>query len=292
MVFNFNKCLTAVLLAVVLLSVAYTFETRKTNSYADTATYTGGDIVSYNMCLIGNTAETLTFPLITKDTVNSLKLKNLSGGAKSHITSSLSFDPSDYITYNEYNIYNFSITFRNKDAYNNGYSLTIPKMTLSINDEDHTYKTPNLSFCNDTYISNNYEYRVNSDDLVVVDTNTAYYTIPTSDNLASFTMLANKDVTIMDMKPLDYFTINDLAINGSPTEADSVYMKLRKENKFKATYSLSYNNYTYSNKILKSSIVIKYKVNDTYCLYISNAPLYVFPGYSKNYAMERYIDEL
>ena len=77
-----------------------------------------------------------------------------------------------------------------------------------------------------------------------------------------------------------------------PTEAENVYMKLRKENKFKATYSLSYNDYTYSNKILKSSIIIKYKVNDTYCIYISNAPLYVFPGYSKNYAMERYIDEM
>ena len=50
MVFNFNKCLTAALLAVALLSVAYIFETHKTNSYADTSTYMGGDIVSYNMC--------------------------------------------------------------------------------------------------------------------------------------------------------------------------------------------------------------------------------------------------
>ena len=292
MVFNFNKCLTAVLLAVALLSVAYIFETRKSNSYADTATYTGGNIVSYNICLINDTAETLTFPLITKDTVRSLELKSLSGGAKSYITSSLSFDSSDYITYNEYNIYNFSITFRNKNIFDKGYSLSIPKFTLKINNNEYSYKTPQLSICNDRYISNNYEYTVNSDDLVIVNSNTAYYTLPTADNLASFTMYANKDITLMNIKPLDFFTINDLNINGSPTEAENVYMKLRKENKFRASYSLSYNDYSYSKNIIKSSIVIKYKVNDNYCIYISNSPLYVFPGYSKNYAMERYIDEL
>jgi len=105
-------------------------------------------------------------------------------------------------------------------------------------------------------------------------------------------MYANKDVTVMTIKPLDFFTISDLSLNGSPTDADGVYMKLRKENKFKTAFSLSYNDYNYSNKIVKTSIVVKYKVNDSYNMYISNSPLYVFPGYSKNYAMERYIDNL
>ena len=39
-------------------------------------------------------------------------------------------------------------------------------------------------------------------------------------------------------------------------------------------------------------IIIKYKKGDSYNIYISNTPLYVFPGYTKNYAMERYIDNL
>ena len=292
MVFNFNKCLTAALLAVALLSVAYIFETRKTDSYADTATYIGGEIVSYNMCLISDSPVTLSFPLISKENIASVKLLSIGESASSHISSTLTFDSTDFITYNEYNIYNFSITFQNKSSYAKGYSIEIPKLKLEINDSKFTYKTPDFSLCSDTYISNNREYMVNSDSLVVVDTNTAYYTLPTTENLAKCTLKTNDEVTLMNIKPLSYFNISDFKINNTPADSQNIYMKLEDNEEFKTSYALNYTDYSYANKIVKTAMIVKYKVGEQHCLYITNAPLYVFPGYSKNFAMERYIDNL
>lgn len=292
MVFNFNKCLTAALLAVALLSVAYIFETRKTDSFADTATYMGGDIVSYNMCLISDAPVTLSFPLICKENIASVKLLSIGESASNHISSTLTFDSTDFITYNEYNIYNFSITFQNKSSYAKGYSIEIPKIKLEINDSNYTYKTPDFSLCSDTYISNNREYQVNSDSLVVIDTNTAYYTLPTTENLAKCTLKTNADVTLMNIKPLSYFNISDFKINNTPADSQNIYMKLKNDEEFKTSYALNYTDYSYANKIIKTAMIVKYSVGDKQCLYITNAPLYVFPGYSKNFAMERYIDNL
>ena len=292
MVFNFNKCLTAALLAVALLSVAYIFETHKTNSYADTTTYMGGDIVSYNMCLISDTPLTLSFPIITKDTISSIELLSIGKSASSHILTSLTFDQTDFITYNDYNIYNFSISFRNKSTYAKGYSIDIPKINLKINNKKQTYNTPDLSFCSDTYISNNNEYCVNSNDLIVSDTNTAYYTIPTTENLASLTLKTNSNVELINFKTTGFFNISDFSINNTPADSNNLYLKLKKNNTFYTKYALNYTDYKYSSKIVKSSLIVTYKVGDKYCVYVTNAPLYVFPGYSKNFAMERYIDNL
>ena len=292
MKFNFNKCLTAALLALALLSVAYVFETRRTNSYANTAPYMGGDIISYNMCLINDTPITLSFPLISKDNISSVELLSIGESAASHIISELTFDSTDFITYNEFNIYNFSITFRNRSTFSKGYSIEIPQINLKINDTKHTYKTPDFTLCSDTYISNNREYYVNSDDLLFKESNTAYYTLPTSENLASFKLLANSDVTLMYIKPTAFFNINDFTINRTPADSQNIYMQLKKNNKFNLTYSLNYTDHKYSNKIVKAALVIKYKTENKHCLYITNTPFYVFPGYSKNFAMERYIDNL
>ena len=69
-------------------------------------------------------------------------------------------------------------------------------------------------------------------------------------------------------------------------------MALKKDHDFNINYSLNYSDYSYSNRIVKSSMIIKYKVDEELRVFVSNIPLYVFPGYSKNYAMERYIDNL
>lgn len=292
MVFNVNKCLTAALLAIAILSVAYIFENGKSSTYAKDLANPGGDIVSYDVCLIGDSSVTLSFPLISKKEINSVELRSLEGGLDDFVTSRLYFDETNVVTYNNYNIYSFTITFKNKKSDIKAYSITVPKLLLKVNDANFTYKTPDLSLCNDAYITNNGEYQLNTDSLVMTDTNTAYYTLPKEDNLANFTLHTNKNLTIMSIKASDFFNINNMTINDTPCDAHSIDMKLKNQKNFKVKYSLNYSDYSYSNRIVKSSLIIKYKVDNKLKVFISNTPLYVFPGYSKNYAMERYIDNL
>lgn len=292
MVFNVNKCLTAAMLAIAILSVAYIFENGKSNTYAQSSKNTGGDIVSYNVCLIGDSSVSLSFPLITKENVDSIALSSFEGGLDKFVTARLDFDSSDVVTYNKYNIYSFTITFRNISSETQAYSITVPKIMLKVNDANFTYKTPDFSLCNDAYITNNGEYKLNTDCMVMTKTNTAYYTLPRENNLASFTLHTYKDVTLMSMKAADFFNINDLTINETPTDSQNIYMALKKDHDFNINYSLNYSDYSYSNRIVKSSMIIKYKVDEELRVFVSNIPLYVFPGYSKNYAMERYIDNL
>ena len=292
MVFNVNKCLTAALLAIAILSVAYIFENGKSNTYAQSSANSCGDIISYNVCLIGDSNVTLSFPLISKKEINSVELVSCEGGLDQLVTHRLDFDKSDVITYNKYKIYSFTITFRNISSETQAYSITVPKIMLKVNDANFTYKTPDFSLCNDAYITNNGEYKLNTDCMVMTKTNTAYYTLPRENNLASFTLHTYKDVTLMSMKAADFFNINDLTINETPTDAQNIYMALKKDHDFNINYSLNYSDYSYSNRIVKSSMIIKYKVDEELRVFVSNIPLYVFPGYSKNYAMERYIDNL
>ena len=292
MVFNVNKCLTAALLAIAILSVAYIFENGKSNTYAQSSANSGGDIVSYNVCLIGDSNVTLSFPLISKKEIHSVELVSCDGGLDKFVTHRLDFDSSDVITYNKYKIYSFTITFRNISSETQAYSITVPKIMLKVNDANFTYKTPDFSVCNDAYITNNGEYKLNTDSMIMTNTNTAYYTLPKDNNLANFTLHTYNDLTLMSVKAADFFNINDLTINDTPTDAQNVYMELKKDHDFKVRYSLNYLDYSYSNRIVKSSLIIKYKVGEDLRVFVSNTPLYVFPGYSKSYAMERYIDSL
>ena len=140
MVFNVNKCLTAALLAIAILSVAYIFESGKASTYANNHSKCGGDIVSYNVCLIGDSNVTLSFPLISKKEINSVELRSCEGGLDEYVTTRLDFDSSSYITYNKYNIYSFTITFKNKSSDIKAYSITVPKLLLKVNDANFTYK--------------------------------------------------------------------------------------------------------------------------------------------------------
>lgn len=292
MAFNASKCLTAALLAIAILSVAYILENGKSSTYAKDLPNPGGDIVSYDVCLIGDSSVTLSFPLISKKEIKSVELRSLEGDLDELITSRLHFDETDVVTYNNYNIYSFTITFKNKSSDIKAYSITVPKLLLKVNDANFTYKTPDFSLCNDAYITNNGEYQLNTDSLVMTDTNTAYYTLPKEDNLANFTLHTNDNLTITSIKASDYFNITNMTVNSTPCDANSVDMRLKKNKDFKVEYGLNYSDYSYSNRIVKSSLIIKYKVDNRLKVFISNTPLYVFPGYSKNYAMERYIDNL
>ena len=143
-----NKCLTASILAIAILSVAYILENGKSSTYARDLSNPGGDIVSYDVCLIGDSNVSLSFPLISKKDINSRELRSIEGGLEDLVNARLYFDETDVITYNNDNIYSFTLTLKNKSSDIQPYSITVPKLLLSVNDANQTYKTPDFSVCN------------------------------------------------------------------------------------------------------------------------------------------------
>lgn len=252
----------------------------------------GGDIIKYYDCIF-ETGNLFTLPVILDKKVESISVNSIIAQQSEYIElEMLEFDSNSVIEYNGYYVYFLVIKLKNKQD-DIAINTSIEKIVLEIDNEQIEYITPDFKICNLNFLCNSGEYAYDKETLLINSGFTGIYGfVPNEKRSIGVEYIVDRKIKLLSYELLDYLSLKEFKLNDKIIDANNINMSVEKQDIFDLEHFVDLNAGVTENNIIKTSMILKYEIDNQKYIWIYPAGVYIWKDYQNRSTIKEYIDNI
>jgi hypothetical protein len=253
----------------------------------------GGEIIKYNYCLVDDSFTLATCPIILQHKVELITLT----GVKSTQTELFhvegqGFQKEECHQYNGYYVYFLVLKLENNSA-GKPINTFIEGLFLDIDGKEFYYETPDFKISNVQFLCEQEGAICSVGEVLHSGVPLLSSQIPTPKRPMEYSYIANKGVTFISLRALDYLEITELFIDGtSIDDANSIHVDAAEDTEHTFRYHLEYVAPANEDSIVRTSKILTFADGGVKKIFVSISGYYIFPSFESYGVINNYIDTL